>query len=63
MGLLFVMGTLRESQSAGDDGTIPQLSLNYAISDEWSAYAVIRRGLPPGRHQSRRYFGRSAVRR
>lgn len=47
-GLLFVMGTLQESQSAGDNGVIPRLSLNYTVSDAWSAYAAVAEGFRPG---------------
>ncbi len=47
-GFLVPMGAFSESQSAGDTGTIPRVSLNFAMSDDWSVYASVAEGFRPG---------------
>jgi iron complex outermembrane recepter protein len=47
-GLLFVMGQLQESFSAGESGFIPRLSLNYSVLDGLSLYATVAEGFRPG---------------
>ena len=47
-GLLFIMGQLQESLSAGESGTIPKISLNHAIRDNLSLYATFAGGFRPG---------------
>jgi len=48
MGLLFVMGQVQESFSAGDRGVIPKLGLNYTANERVSIYGIVAAGFRPG---------------
>lgn len=47
-GLLFIMGQLQESSSASDSGTTPRISLNYAVHDGLSLFAIAATGYRQG---------------
>ena len=48
MGLLFIMGSLQEAQSAGDTGFIPRLSLKYTANEKLVFFASVAEGFRPG---------------